>query len=190
MNPKKMSLQKTDLSQFDNKNFRPGSTSKRLAWYVANRLFLNTSILFPSAFKSLILRRFGAKIGKGVVIKPKVNIKYPWFLTVGDHCWIGENVWIDNLTHVTIGANACISQGAMLLTGNHDYKKATFDLILGEISLKDGVWIGAKAVVCPGITIHSHAILTVGSVATKDLEPHTIYQGNPAVAIRKREMSQ
>ena len=137
-----------------------------------------------------MLRLFGAKIGKGLVIKPKVNIKYPWFLEIGDHVWIGEEVWIDNLTLVKIESNVCISQGAMLLTGNHNYKKSSFDLITGQITLEDGVWIGAKSVVCPAVTCHSHSVLAVGSIATKDLEPYTIYQGNPAQPIRKRIISE
>ena len=57
-----------------------------------------------------------------------MNIKYPWFLAIGDHTWIGEKVWIDNLAEVAIGANCCVSQGAMLLCGNHNYKKSTFEL--------------------------------------------------------------
>jgi putative colanic acid biosynthesis acetyltransferase WcaF len=92
------------------------------------------------------------------------------------------------LVPVKIGANVCISQGAMLLTGNHNYKKSTFDLITGEIILEDGVWIGAKSVVCPGVSCHSHAILTVGSIATKNLEAYSIYQGNPAIKIRERSI--
>jgi putative colanic acid biosynthesis acetyltransferase WcaF len=102
--------------------------------------------------------------------------------------WIGENVWIDNLGKVTIGNNVCISQGALLLCGNHNYKKSTFDLIVGEIHLEEGVWVGAKSVVCPGVTLKSHAILTVGSVATTSLESYTINQGNPAVKIRERKL--
>ena len=132
------------------------------------------------------MRLFGAKIGKGVVIKPSVNIKYPWFLEIGDHAWIGEKVWIDNLVPVKIGPNVCISQGAMLLTGNHNYKKETFDLITGEIILEEGAWIGAKAVVTPGVTCKEHSVLAVSSVAVEDLEPYTVYQGNPAKPIRKR----
>ena len=124
------------------------------------------------------------QIGKGVVIKPSVNIKYPWKLIVGDHVWIGENVWIDNLAEVFISDNVCISQGAMLLTGNHNYKLSTFDLIIGTITLEDGVWIGAKSVVCPGVKCASHSVLTVGSIATKNLEPYIIYQGNPAIKIK------
>jgi len=127
-------------------------------------------------------------VGQGVLIKPSVNIKYPWLLEIGNNVWIGEGVWIDNLAKVTIGDNVCISQGAMLLCGNHDYKKSTFDLIIGEILLEEGVWIGAKTVVCPGVTCKPHSILTVGSVASKDLEPYSIYKGNPAVFVKNREI--
>ena len=133
-----------------------------------------------------MLRAFGATLGKGVVIKPKINIKYPWLLKIGDYSWIGEKVWIDNLVPVTITGNCCISQGAMLLTGNHDYKKASFDLITGEIKLEEGVWVGAKATVCPGVTMASHSILAVGSVLSQDTEAYTIYRGNPALAVKKR----
>ena len=137
-----------------------------------------------------MLKLFGAKIGKGVVIKPSVNIKYPWKLSIGDHTWIGENVWIDNLGEVKIGANACISQGAMLLCGNHNYKKVAFDLIVGNIELEDGVWIGAHSVVCPGVKCKSHSLLAVKSVATKNLEAWKIYQGNPAIVVRDREIKE
>ena len=132
---------------------------------------------------------FSAKIGARVVIKPHVNIKYPWFLEIGEDCWIGEGVWIDNLTHVKLGCNVVLSQGAYLLTGSHDYTKESFDLILGKVVLEDGVWIGAKATVCPHVTCESHSVLAVGSVATQNLEAYTIYQGNPAVMKRKRVVS-
>jgi putative colanic acid biosynthesis acetyltransferase WcaF len=133
-----------------------------------------------------LLRLFGASIGKGVVIKPAVNIKYPWFLRIEDYVWIGEKVWIDNLAMVIIGAHSTLSQGAMLLTGSHNYKKVTFDLTLGKILLEAGVWIGAKAMVCPEVRCGSNSVLSAGSVAVSDLEPYTVYQGNPAVAKRKR----
>ena len=131
---------------------------------------------------------FGAKIDRGVVIKPGVNVKYPWHLSVGDYAWVGENVWIDNLTQVSIGNHACISQGAYLLTGNHDFTKNTFDLIVKSVTIEDGVWIGAKAIVCPGVTAESHAVLTAGSVATKNLAAYTIYSGHPAAAVKERSI--
>ena len=125
-----------------------------------------------------------------MVIKPGVNIKYPWLLKVGDNSWIGEKVWIDNLAMVNIGSNVCISQGAMLICGNHDYSKSTFDLIVGSITLEDGVWIGAGSIVGPKVTVGSHAILALGSVASKDLKEWTIYRGNPAEAVRDREIKE
>lgn len=180
---------KTDLSSYSNSWYSTGAgIAKRIFWYFTCHLFF-THGLFPfSSVKILILRMFGAKVGKGVHLKPSVNIKYPWFLEMGDYVWIGEHVWIDNLTDVKIGNNVCLSQGAMLLTGNHNYKLQTFDLMTGKIELEDGVWIGAKSVVCPGITCLSHSILSVNSVATKDIEPYSIYQGNPAVKVKTRKI--
>ena len=140
---------KTDLSLYDNSHYDPkGNMIKRFLWYFTNHLIFNHGLLPVNMVKVLLLRLFGAKIGSGVHIKPSVNIKYPWHLEIGNHVWIGEGVWIDCLTTVRIAGNACISQGAMLLTGNHNYKKTTFDLEVGEITLEEGVWIGAKAIVC------------------------------------------
>lgn len=139
--------------------------------------------------KILLLRVFGAKIGKRFVLKNNVIIKFPWKLSIGDDVWIGENVWIDNLDKVIIGNNVCISQGALLLTGNHDYTASTFDYMNSPITIEEGAWIGAKAVVCPGVKVHSHAILTVGSVATKNMDAYGIYQGNPAEKIRIRKLN-
>lgn len=177
-----------DFSRYNNEWYFPGSFTKRTGWYLIS-FFLRSAFPFPNFLKVSLLKLFGCKVGKGVIIKPSVNIKYPWFLEVGDNVWIGEGAWIDNLTMVKIGSNVCISQGAMLLTGNHNYKMPYFDLILGSIFLEDGVWIGARSVVSPNVTCGSHAVLTVGSVATGDLAPYTIYQGNPAKAIRKRVIS-
>lgn len=182
---------KVDLSKFENDWFNPGGTGlKRIAWYFINILFLINPLNPISSLKVAILRIFGARIGRGVVIKPNVNIKYPWRLTIGDFVWIGEGVWIDNLAPVIIGSNVCISQGAMLLTGSHNYKQVKFNLITKGINLEEGVWIGAKSVVCPGVTCFSHSILTVGSVATRNLEAYSIYQGIPAEKKRYRTIDQ
>lgn len=181
-------MQQVDLSKYKNDWYQPGSKIKILAWYILSRIFINTSIPYPYALKCKIIRMFGGVIGKQVVFKQNVTIKYPWFLSIDDNSWIGENVWIDNLAPITIGKNCCLSQGAMLLTGNHDFSKTTFDLIVQPINLADGAWVGAQSVVCPGVNLESHALLAVGSVATKTLEGFSIYQGNPAVFKRKREV--
>jgi putative colanic acid biosynthesis acetyltransferase WcaF len=177
----------TNLSFFNNSWYHPGrNVFVRLLWYFTNILFFQSPFNPSSGAKVFLLRLFGAKVGKGVNIKPSVNIKYPWRLSIGSYTWIGENVWIDNLDNVSIGKNCCISQGAMLLCGNHNYKKTAFDLIIGQIVLEDGVWIGAQSVVCPNTTCKTHSVLSAHSVATSDLESYTIYQGNPAKEIRKR----
>ena len=177
----------TENSSYDNSHYKPGGNAlKRLCWYYVNILFLKSAIIPSSSLKCALLRVFGAKVGKGVNIKPCINIKYPWRLAIGDFTWIGENVWIDNLDDVLIGKNCCLSQGAMLLCGNHNYRKSTFDLITGKIILEDGVWIGTYSIVCPGITCKSHSVLAVNSVATRNLEPYSIYQGNPAVKVKER----
>ncbi len=179
-----------DHTTFNNDWYDVGAPKlKQILWYFINVLFLKSGLNPVSKIKIFFLRLFGAKIGKGVLIKPCINIKYPWKLEIGDHSWIGENVWIDNLANVKIGKHVCISQGAFLLTGNHNYKKTTFDLMIGEINIEDGVWIGAMSTVCPGISCASHAILSVNSVATKDLDPYEIYQGNPAIKIRSRSIN-
>ncbi len=178
----------TDLSAFRNHHFKPGGFLKRGIWYLVNFMIFDSAWIPFSYLKVLILRFFGAKVGKHVVIKPNVNIKYPWFLEIGNHTWIGEKVWIDNLGKVSIGDNCCISQGAMLLTGNHNYKKPTFDLVVEPIHLEDGVWVGAQSVVCPGVRCENHSVLTVGSVATRNLKSYSIHQGNPAKSLKSREI--
>jgi len=179
-------MNKVVLSKFSNDWYYPGNITKIGLWYLINLIFFKTHIPYPNRLKTFLLRLFEAKIGKGVVIKPNVNIKYPWFLEIGNNVWIGEEVWIDNLASVKIGNNVCISQGAYLLTGNHNYKKKDFELMIDDIVIEDGVWVGAKSVVCAGVTLKSHSVITVGSVITKDTEEYTIYQGNPAKAIRIR----
>ncbi|MBB6004493.1 WcaF family extracellular polysaccharide biosynthesis acetyltransferase [Arcicella rosea] len=179
----------TDLSLYDNAWYQPGGFIKRTIWHIVSAIVINSNIPFPVSFKVFMLKLFGAKIGKGVMIKPQVTIKYPWFLSIGDYVWIGEMVWIDNLTMVSLGNHVCISQGAMLLTGNHDYSKTTFDLRVAAIHLEDGVWIGAKSIVCPGVLAKSHSVLAVNSVMTKQMEAYTIYQGNPAREVRQRNIT-
>lgn len=174
-------MPRVDFSRYDNSFYDPGaSVIKRTLWYFVNVLFFINPLMPVNFIKTALLRMFGAELGPCVVIKPGVNIKYPWFLQTGHHVWIGENVWIDNLARVKIGSNVCISQGACLCTGNHDFRSDDFMLTVKEIVIEDGAWIGAKAVVVPGIRCGKESVLAVNSVATSDLAPGWVYQGNPA----------
>jgi len=164
------------------------SRPKQLLWYLVNIFFFKNPLIILSGLKVALLRSFGAKMGKGVNIKQSVNIKYPWKLTIGDNCWIGEEVWIDNLSEVIMGESVTLSQGALLLTGSHDHTRETFDFISKPIVLEDGSWIGAKAVVFGGVTVGTHAILGISSVAEKNMDPYIVYKGNPAIAVLERKI--
>lgn len=177
--------------QVDNSAYRTSidigaSRFRQTVWYFTNIIFFKNSFNIFSGMKVALLRAFGARLGKGVVIKPSVNIKYPWKLQIGDHSWIGEGVWIDNLSEITIGKNVTLSQGCLLLTGSHDHSRTSFDFLSYPIVLEDGVWIGARAVVFGGVTCESHSILGINSVAEKDLGSYTIYKGNPAIPVLTR----
>ncbi len=178
-----------DLSAYQNSDYDPGPFFRRATWYVTSWLFFETRLPWPRILKKSLLTVFGCRPGEGFVIKPGVKIKHPWLLTIGAHCWIGEGVWIDNLCEVTLGDQVVLSQGAYLLTGNHNYKKPSFDLILGSIEIKSGAWIAAKSIVCPGVVVGQCAVLTAGSVATQALDAHSIYTGNPATFKRQRELA-
>lgn len=180
-------MKKTDLSRYDNSWYSPGASKLVIVlWMITSVLLVRNPLMISMKFKKWILRCFGARIGQGVWIKQGVQIKYPWRLTIGNNCWIGENTWIENLADVTLGNNCVLSQGSMLLCGNHNYKKETFDLMTEEIKLEDGVWISARSVVCGGVTCRSHSVLSVNSVATEELAPYSVYSGTPAVKIRER----
>jgi putative colanic acid biosynthesis acetyltransferase WcaF len=182
-------MKSVQLAKYNNSWYSPGAgTIKQVLWYFVNALFIRNYLMPVSGVKVALLKMFGAKIGTAVTIKPGVNIKYPWLLTIGSNTWIGENVWIDNLCEVHIGSNVCLSQGAMLLPGNHDFKREAFDLIVKEINVEDGAWVGAKSVVCPGVTCGTHSVLTVGSIASSNLEPYGIYKGNPIVKLKDRNI--
>jgi len=179
-----------DLSRYTTGKFdRGASRLKESLWLLTSLLLFQACPISLSAIKNCVLRLFGARVGKGVVIKPRVRITFPWKLAIGNDVWLGEECWLLNLDQIVIGNNVCISQRAFLCTGSHNYKSSTFDLIVKPIAVHDGVWLGAGCWVGPGVQVGNHAILTAGSVASDDLEPLGIYRGNPAVFVRTRVIS-
>ncbi len=184
-------MNQVELGRYDNSWFDPGrSRFWQAAWFFAGLPVLRSSWLPSSALRVRLLRWFGAEVGSGVVIKPGVRVKYPWRLKVGNHCWLGEDCWIDNLTRVELGTNVCLSQGAYLCTGNHDWSDPAFGLILGPITLENGSWVGARVFVAPNVTIGEHAVAAAGSVVTKSIPAWKVYAGNPAVFVRNRQLSE
>jgi len=178
---------KVDLSKFNNTWYDPGRGSfTKSLWFLANALLLQNPLNPSSRLKAIVLRFFGAKVGKGVILKPSINVKYPWNLEIGDHSWIGEGAWLDSLGKITIGRNCCISQGAYFCTGNHDWSDTAFGLIVKPIIIENGAWVGARTTVLPGVKVGGHSIVTAGSTVSKDTEPYMIYAGNPAQLVKKR----
>lgn len=178
------------LDKYDGSGFDRGSVgAAEIIWFGLSGLLFSSS-LPGSKWRVFLLRVFGATVGKGVVIKPSVRIKFPWRLKIGNYSWIGESVWIDNLDQVTIGSHCCISQGAYFCTGSHNWKKEKFDLITKPICLDDEVWVGAMTRIGPGVSFGRGSVLVLGSTATSALAPFTIASGLPAVAIGIREKSE
>jgi putative colanic acid biosynthesis acetyltransferase WcaF len=155
-------------------------------WYFVSLLIFENGWFPFYAIKIYILRLFGAQIGYGVIIKPKVYIKYPWLLEIGNHVWVGEEVRMDNLAKITIRSNVCISQRAYLLTGNHNYRSNGFDLMIGSITIEDEVWVGASSVVCPNSYLSFGTIVTVASVVSGKTDENCVYIGNPALNRKSR----
>lgn len=175
-----------ELSKFNNDGFdRGASRVKELAWMIASALLVAGPIP-GSRWRVAILRAFGAEIAAGVVVKPKVRIKFPWRLQIGADCWIGESVWIDNLAKVHVGNDVCISQDAYLGTGNHDWTSPTFDLLTGEITVEDRCWIGARTSLAPGTHMEAGAVLGLGAVGSGRLKGWTIHVAGKSVAARPR----
>ncbi|MDT3404796.1 WcaF family extracellular polysaccharide biosynthesis acetyltransferase [Mucilaginibacter terrae] len=175
------------LGDFNTAGFNRGAGKlKEISWYLIKMVFFLSAFPFPSSIKTTLLKLFGAKIGSGVNIKPRVNIHFPWKLEIGNDVWIGEEVFILNFEKTVIGNNACISQRAFLCGGNHDFKQPSMPYRNGPITLMDGAWVGASCFVGPGVTIGTDSVITAGSIVTGSIEANGIYRGNPAVFIKNR----
>ena len=175
------------LSKFNNDWYSPGrSRIVQALWFFLGAPMVRSSLLPSSSLRVWLVRRFGGQIGPGAVLKPGVRIKYPWHLSMGDHSWLGEDCWLDNLEQISIGNNVCISQAAYLCTGNHDWSDGSFGLIVKPITLRDGSWVGAKCIIGPGVEFGECAIAAAGSVVTKSIPEYEIHAGNPARFVRRR----
>ena len=183
-----MTLRTTvQLRSYDNSWYYPGgSLLKRTLWFFVGQPLLRSAWIPFSGLRVSLLRAFGAQIGQRVVIKPQVDVKYPWHLVIGDDCWIGERAWIDNLTTVRLGSNVCVSQGVYFCTGNHNWSDPSFALMVAPVELRDGAWAGAMCVLTPGTTLGEGAIAAAGAVVRGSVPDYEIHAGNPAQFVRQR----
>lgn len=155
-------------------------------WWLVQACFFSTSPQFMYGWRRFLLRAFGAKIGRGVIIRPSVRITYPWKLSIDDYAWVGDNVELYTLADIYIGKNSVISQRSYLCTGSHYLHKTNFEIYAKPIVINDGVWLATDVFVAPGITVGENAVVGARSSVFSDVEAGFIYFGSPARRARKR----
>lgn len=182
-----------DLRKFNSHGWLPGrSIASITAYRVLMKMvdFLPSDTYFDKFTNRLrisVLRRFGAQIGHGVIMRP-CYIAYPWNLVIGNNVWIGFDVQIFSYVPIVVGDNVCISQQAFLSSGGHDMYSDGFDLQTAPITISEGVWIGTRAVVNPGVMIGEGSVVLPCSVVAKNLDTYSVYGGIPAKYIKPREI--
>ncbi len=145
-------------------------------WFPVQHVIFKSSIL-PSNFRPIILRAFGAALGKRLIIRRGVRIHSPWNLEIGDDCWIGEEVWFINHEKVTIGSNVCISQRSIVCSGGHDFRSVSLEYAHKPIEIKDGAWICLDSKVLAGVTIGECSVVSAGEVVRKSLPDYSMLVG-------------
>lgn len=155
---------------------------RRIIWAGINQLVYP---LLPAWGRVSLLRLFGAKIGKSLVYR-SVKIFAPWKLEIGDWACIGPRVEIYNKAKVIVGNNSVLSQDSYVCTASHDISSRRMALSVKPIVICDGVWLAARAMVLPGVTLGEGAVVGAGAVVTKTVEPWVVVGGNPARVIKKR----
>lgn len=176
-----------DLSMFSVPDeFRGrGKVVTQLWWFIQDSLF-RFSPKFMYSFRCFLLRIFGARIGKGVLIRPSAKITYPWKLTVGDFSWIGDDSVIYNLGSIDIGSNVAIAHRVYLCTGYHEIDKVTFDIGAKAITIEDEVWLPNDVFIGPGVTIGRGVVVGARSSVFSDMPEGMICYGTPAKPMKPR----
>ncbi len=162
----------------------------RFIWGSIEISLFRFSPRFMHSWRSFLLRCFGAKIGKGVHVYPKVKIWAPWNLEIGDECGIGNGAILYSQGKISLGYRAVISQGVHLCTGTHNYNKSGFPLVTKPINIGNNAWIAAEAFVHPGITIGEGCIIGARAVVNKDMPEWTVCAGHPCKPLKKRSSIQ
>jgi putative colanic acid biosynthesis acetyltransferase WcaF len=182
--PPLVDLQTYDQSWFD--RGRPG-------WYVLLWWFVQ-AIVFPitpqplNQVRCTVLRWFGAKVGKGVLIRPTARFIYPWKVEIGDYSWIGDNVVFYSLERISVGSHCVISQKSYLCTGSHDLSDRAFELETNAIEIGHGAWIATDCFIAPGVQIGSNAVIGARSTVLKSMPAQYVCWGSPCRSQYLREM--
>jgi len=170
------------------RGFRGRSKIYVQLWWLAQSTLFAMSLQMMYGWRVWLLRLFGAKIGKGTIIRPSVKVTYPWKLTIGDHCHIGDEVNLYTLGEIEIGNCTVVSQRSYICTGSHDYTRPTFDIFAKKIVIEAEAWVAMDVFVAPGVTIGRGAVIGARSSVFHDVPAGTISVGTPARVIGQRSM--
>lgn len=174
---------------FDKTRFDRGrSRTVEATWYLIKIVFFLSAWPWPVALKVRLLRAFGCEVGTGLVLRPRVNIHFPWKLKIGDHCWIGERTEILNLESVVLDDHSTLSHDVYLAAAGHDSSSASMAYKNQPIRIGRSAWVTTRAFVGPGVTVGEGAVIGAGAVVLYDVEPNTVMVGNPAVAVAVRRI--
>lgn len=166
--------------------FSFSNRSRRLAWNICWVLFYRISPRPFHFWRASLLRAFGAKLGEDCHFYPASKVWAPWNLVCSDHVAAADGVEIYNPSLIQIDSHVILSQEAYLCGATHDYNDQDFPLISYRMHIERYAWICARASVGPGVHVGEGAVLGLASVATRNLEPWTVYSGHPAEPVRKR----
>jgi putative colanic acid biosynthesis acetyltransferase WcaF len=155
-------------------------------WWLVEALLFHPSPQILYGWRRFLLRAFGARIGKGVLIRPSVSVTYPWKLSIGDWSWVGDHATLYTLGEIAIGDNAVVSQRSYLCAGTHDYMRPTFDLRAVPIRIESQAWLATNVFVGPGVTVGNGAVVGACSVVLNDLPAGMVCAGNPARPLHPR----
>ncbi len=175
----------------EERNISPVPTSwkiRRLLWSIVQNTLYRYSFHTWSRWRVLLLCLFGAKVDKTCTIRRTSKVYYPWLLEMGALGCLGDDVVVYNLGLVRLGARSTLSQEAYLCAGTHDYTSLSMPLVTAPITIGADVWICARAFIGPGVTVGDGAVVGACAVAMKDVPAWTVVAGNPARAVKKREM--
>lgn len=171
------------------RKYSRGEMTRRVLWEFGRYLFkLSPRPFF--AWRRVLLRAFGARVGRHVHVYASAVVFMPWNLDIGDWSAIGESAYIYNLGAVRIGRAVTVSQRAHLCAGTHDYTSADMTLLRPGIVIEDQAWVCADAFVGPGVTVGEGAVLGARAVAVRDVPAWKIAVGNPARPIKDRMLSE
>lgn len=176
-----------DLTKFRlPRHFRGRSAVMVQLWWMLEASLFRQSPQALYGWRRWLLRRFGARIGRGVLIRPSVQITYPWKVSIGDHSWIGDEVVLYSLGEIRIGSHSVISQRSYLCTGRHDPESVAFDISALPIVIGSQCWLASDVFVAPGVSIADAAVVGARSSVFHDLPKAMICYGNPARPVRRR----